>query len=398
VKDDRAPDGKLADVMETFDVAIVGAGVHGASAAFHLASRGVKPVIFERLTPAGGPTGASSAICRSYYTNQFLARAARDSIAMMRDFRSLTGVDSGFRPTGVLYMHPPEDEASVRESVARLNEMGIGTDLFDLPGLAQAYPAFSLDGVGVGALERGAGYADPHAVTEGLFRKALELGATAKLGQTVIELEASEAVVVVTSGDGTRTSCGRVLIAAGPWTGPLAAQVGPALPLTVERHVVATFRWAGAQPVAAHGDLIGGYYFRPEGEDLYLVGPVHAAPRVDPDDFDKEIREDEVHALAEAVVRRVPHLAASEFHGGWASLYDVSPDWQPMIGQVAPNVFVDAGTSGHGFKLAPALGKHVADLVMGSPDTDPALAEFDPFRFERGSPLPAGYRDARILG
>jgi glycine/D-amino acid oxidase-like deaminating enzyme len=68
--------------METFDVGIVGAGVHGASAAFHLASRGVKPVIFERWAPAAGPTGRSSAVCRAYYTNPFLARAARDSIAM----------------------------------------------------------------------------------------------------------------------------------------------------------------------------------------------------------------------------------------------------------------------------------------------------------------------------
>ena len=102
--------------------------------------------------------------------------------------------------------------------------------------------------------------------------------------------------------------------------------------------------------------------------------------------------------MAERAIRRVPRLEASEPRGGWASLYDVSPDWQPVIGQVAPNVFVDAGTSGHGFKLAPALGRHVADLVMGSPDTDPELAGFDPFRFERGSELAAGYRDARILG
>ena len=128
------------------------------------------------------------------------------------------------------------------------------------------------------------------------------------------------------------------------------------------------------------------------------MGPVHPAPQVDPDDFDQEIREDEVRRLAEAVVRRVPQLERSEVHGGWASLYDVSPDWQPMIGEVAPNVFVDAGTSGHGFKLAPALGKHVADMVVGASELDPRLAEFDPYRFTRGSALPAGYRDARILG
>jgi glycine/D-amino acid oxidase-like deaminating enzyme len=213
-----------------------------------------------------------------------------------------------------------------------------------------------------------------------------------------VNLEPADDGVVVTADDGTQTSCGRVLVAAGPWTGPLASLVGADLPLTVERHVVATFRWAGAQPTPAHGDLIGGYYFRPEGEDLYLVGPMHPAPQADPDDFDQEIREDEVRRLAETVVRRVPQLERSEVHGGWASLYDVSPDWQPVIGEVAPNVFVDAGTSGHGFKLAPALGKHVADLVSGSSELDPRLRDFDPFRFARGSALPGGYRDARILG
>lgn len=384
--------------METFDVGVVGAGVHGASAAFHLASRGLSVVIFERGTPAGGPTGRSSAVCRAYYTNTFLAAAARDSIEMMGRFREITGVDAGFRTTGMLFLHPLEDVSEVEASAARLNQLGIATALFDPGRFVQTYPSFEGDGIGVVALERDAGYADPHATTEGLFRRAVELGAVGRVGVQVVKLEPSERGVVVTTDDGMQRSCGRVLIAAGPWTGPLAAQVGADLPLTVERHVVATFRWAGAEPTPAHGDLIGGYYFRPEGEDLYLVGPVHPAPQADPDDFDEEIREDEVRRLAEAVVRRVPQLEHSEAHGGWASLYDVSPDWQPVIGEIAPNVFVDAGTSGHGFKLAPALGKHVADLVSGSPELDPRLEDFDPFRFTRGNALLAGYRDARILG
>ena len=384
--------------METFDVGVIGAGVHGASAAFHLASRGSNVVIFERWTPAAGPTGRSSAVCRAYYTNTFLATAARDSIAMMGRFRELTGVDAGFRRTGMLFLHPPDDVNEVEVSAERLNQLGVVTALYDPGRFVQEYPEFNRDGIGVAALERDAGYADPHATTEGLFRRAVELGAVGRIGVRVVTLEPSERGVIVTSGDGTQTSCGRVLIAAGPWTRPLAAQVGADLPLTVERHVVATFRWAGAEPTPAHGDLIGGYYFRPEGEDLYLVGPVHPAPQADPDDFDQEIREDEVRRLADAVVRRVPHLDRSEVQGGWASLYDVSPDWQPVIGEVAPNVFVDAGTSGHGFKLAPALGKHVADLVSRSSELDPRLEDFDPFRFSRGSALPAGYRGARILG
>ena len=298
----------------------------------------------------------------------------------------------------MLFLHPSDDVSEVEASADRLNQLGVVTALYDPGRFAQEYPEFNRDGIGVAALERDAGYADPHATTEGLFRRAVELGAVGRIGVRVVTLEPSERGVIVTSGDGTQTSCGRVLIAAGPWTRPLAAQVGADLPLTVERHVVATFRWAGAEPTPAHGDLIGGYYFRPEGEDLYLVGPVDPAPQADPDDFDQEIREDEVRRLADAVVRRVPHLDRSEVQGGWASLYDVSPDWQPVIGEVAPNVFVDAGTSGHGFKLAPALGKHVADLVSRSPELDPRLGDFDPFRFSRGSALPAGYRGARILG
>jgi glycine/D-amino acid oxidase-like deaminating enzyme len=384
--------------METFDVAVVGAGVHGASAAYHLASRGIRTMILERGTPAGGPTGASSAICRAYYTNPFLATCARDSIDMLQRFDELTGVDAGFRRTGLLFLHPPEDGAAVRASAARLNELAITTDVLDAAQIRTAFPAFDVEGIGIGAWEHDAGYADPHATTEGFYRRAIELGATGRLGATVTTVSVGASGVVIGTDDGSTVSCGRLLIAAGPWTKRLAMQAGADLPLTVERHVVATFRWAGAEPVVAHGDLLGGYYFRPEGEDLYLMGPVHAAAQADPEASDREIREDEVRALASAAVRRIPHLAASEFHGGWASLYDVSPDWQPVIGEIAPNVFVDAGTSGHGFKLAPALGKHVADLVVGASEVDPGLAAFDPFRFEHGSSLAAGYGEARILG
>ena len=97
------------------------------------------------------------------------------------------------------------------------------------------------------------------------------------------------------------------------------------------------------------------------------------------------------------MLRRVPALERAEARGGWASLYDVSPDWQPVIGEVATGVFVDAGTSGHGFKLAPALGRHVADLVQGA-DVDPGLEQFHPRRFAEHHELGAGYGDARILG
>src|SRR5262245_65878284 len=111
--------------VEAYQVAVIGAGVHGASAAFHLAGRGVRTAIVERSSPAGGPTGRSSAICRAYYTNPFLASVARESITMLGDFERQTGRGSGFHRSGLLVMHAAEDERtselqSLRQLVCRL--------------------------------------------------------------------------------------------------------------------------------------------------------------------------------------------------------------------------------------------------------------------------------------
>jgi glycine/D-amino acid oxidase-like deaminating enzyme len=382
--------------MNSFEVAVIGAGVHGASVAFHLATRGVRTAVIERTSPAGGPTGRSSAVVRAYYTNAFLAGVARDSIAMFRDFERHTGRDAGFRETGLLVLHPPEDEATVREVVPRLTEQGIPTDLLEPQQVVAEWPAFDLDGIAIAAFERDAGYADPVLTTQGLLGRARELGAEIRLGHGVTAIKrAGSAWSVSTSGASVQAE--RVLISAGPWTAPLAATVGADLPLTVERHIVATFAWSDDTRVPAHGDLPNGYYFRPEGDELFLMGPLHPEPTVDPDDFDERVGTNEAERLGAGVVRRAPALRHATARGGWASLYDVSPDWQPVIGEIAPGVFVDAGTSGHGFKLAPALGAHIADLVTGV-DVDPGLDQFHPRRFEQAGALDAGFGEARILG
>jgi glycine/D-amino acid oxidase-like deaminating enzyme len=382
--------------MSSYDVAVIGAGVHGASVAFHLANRGVRTAVIERTSPAGGPTGRSSAIVRAYYTNAFLARVAGDSIAMFRDFEQYTGRDAGFRETGLLVLHPPEDEATVREVVPRLNDQGIPTDLLEPQQVVAEWPAFDLDGIAIAAFERDAGYADPVLTTQGLLERARELGADINLGHGVMSIERRGSAWIVSTTDGS-IAAERVLIAAGPWSAPLAAMVGADLPLTVERHIVATFAWSDGTRVPAHGDLPNGYYFRPEGEELFLMGPLHPEPNVDPDDFDEHVGTSEAERLGAGVVRRAPALRHATARGGWASLYDVSPDWQPVIGEIAPGVFVDAGTSGHGFKLAPALGGHIADLVTGA-DVDAGLEQFHPRRFEQAGALDAGFGEARILG
>jgi glycine/D-amino acid oxidase-like deaminating enzyme len=384
--------------VASYDVGIVGAGIHGASAAFHLAQRGISTVIFEKGTPASGPTGRSSAVCRAYYTNPFLAEVAHESLQIFANFGDVTaGGDSGYRRTGAMFLHPAEDVPQLQQSAAQLNALGIKTEIVTGAALAAELPGFVIDDLAAGAWEPEAGYADPSGTTRGMMRRAVQLGAMLRNGARVRRIEMNGDVTVVTD-DGDQTSVGRLLIAAGPWTAPLVRQVGFDLPLTVERHVVASYAWGAAAPIDfTFADLIGGYYLKPEGSEQYQLGPLEESPRSDPDDFAEELFDYESAELAERVINRVPRLAESEPRGGWASLYDVSPDWQPVIGQVAERVFVDAGTSGHGFKLGPAMGRYVADLVTGEKAAE-GLEQFSPLRFAQDKLLTGGYGNVRILG
>jgi glycine/D-amino acid oxidase-like deaminating enzyme len=382
------------------EVGIIGAGIHGASVAFHLASRGIKATVFEQVAPAGGPTGRSSAICRAYYTNPYLARIAHGSLDMFRTFGDLSGGrECGFRQTGIVYLHPETDAEALQEAARYMNSIGTRIEVLAPEGVRREFPLFELKEVGIAGWEPDAGYADPVATTAGLLARACELGAKQRLYTRVVGLE-------LRSGGGAKlfldrgetAEFERLLIAAGPWTKALAARLGADLPLTVERHYVATIRWSDAREMRyAHADIAGGYYCKPEGDELYCLGPLTPEPEVDPDDPVRGIDIEESDSLARLATSRIPRLKEAVSTGGWASLYDVSPDWMPVIGEIAPGVFVDAGTSGHGFKLGPALGADVAGLLVGS-EVDAGISEFAPGRFSAGRPLAAGYGSAKILG
>jgi sarcosine oxidase, subunit beta len=384
--------------LDRCEVAIVGAGVHGASAAFHLSSRGVGVAIFDQRGPAGGPTGRSSAICRAYYTNEYLADMARRSIDMLSNFEAVVGGPSGFKRTGFLWLHPARDVPGLEQSIPRLERVGVVVDRLDPTDVAREYPQFDVDGVAMALWERDAGYADPTLTTTSFINRAVQLGARTYFYSKVLSVAEAASGYVLENDRGQTVYAERVLLAAGPWTRQLALMVGADLPLTVERHVVAVIRWHDAARMPfGHADLISGqYYCKPEGELMYCLGPLTPADAADPDSFSEDLSGEEGFNLVQAAAARVPAFREAELVSGWASLYDVSPDWQPVIGEVGAGVFVDAGTSGHGFKLAPALGAAVADMVMGV--THPGLAQFHPRRFESGNALAAGYGTARILG
>ncbi|MEV4418973.1 FAD-dependent oxidoreductase [Patulibacter sp. NPDC049589] len=383
-------------------VGIIGAGAHGATAAYHLARRGIDVVVFERGTPASGPTGRASGVVRSYYTNRFLAEVARESTRILADFDARVGGRSGYVRTGGLVLHGPGDADDVRATSEGLTAAGVEHEVLDRDRLEADHPGLVLDDVGIGVWEHHAGYAAPHATTVSYAARAADLGATFRTGTAVVAIAEDADAVRVTLADGTVHAVERLLVAAGPWTRPLLLQVGVDLPLTAERHVVAALRHEPAAIATALDhvllDVVNGYYSRPSGPGEFLLGPLAPTVPSDPDVLDAEIHDDEHEWLATRAARRAPARASARRGAGWASLYDVSPDWQPVIGAVSERIVVDAGTSGHGFKLSPVLGDHVAGLLAGE-DPDPRLRAFSPDRFATATgALSGGFGAARILG
>jgi glycine/D-amino acid oxidase-like deaminating enzyme len=386
--------------VESFEVGIIGAGVHGAAAAHHLARRGVATVVVDRGMPAGGPTGRSSAVCRAFYTNTFLAGVARDSIDMLAHFEEVVpGGYSGFRRTGCLFLHADEDRADVEHTATALNGIGVRVDVLTANDLADDFGDLDRRGVGVAVWEPGGGYADPTGTTTGLLDSAVSRGARRRLGHAVTRIEPMpQGGAILHLDDATRLHCERVLVAAGPWTAGLVAPLGVVLPATVERHIVACFRWTTATRVPyVVADLPLGYYAKPDGAELVCIGHLSPGRAVHADDVIDAVSDDEVAAVGGGLLTRVPSLGDLAVQSAWASLYDVSPDWQPIIGEVAGGIVVHTGSSGHGFKLAPALGRHVAALLLGEV-LDDRIAQFHPDRFAAGALLPAGFGEVRILG
>lgn len=385
--------------MSQYDVAIIGCGVQGASAALHLAERGARTVVLEQGAPACGPTGRSSAVVRGYYVNEFLAKAARDSLELFKSFSDWThGGEARFSQCGALYLHPADDGPRLQSSVARLNAIGTKTEVLDREQLGADFPRYDLDGIGWAVWEQNAGYADPSGTTTGMINRAVQLGAGLLQATKVTGIDHTTSPLRLTTADGRTMTADKILLAAGPWSSSILAMVGATLPLWAERHLIATYKWGNAEPVPfVWASVPDGIYVKPEVHAQYLVGTLWEEPHADPESFATQLSEDERTRITAALVNRLPDLSGSLAFSGYSDLYDVSPDWQPVIGQVAENVFIVAGTSGHGFKWAPAMGGHVADLVLGA-DVDPELAQFDPARFSHGEVIEAGYGDAKILG
>jgi len=377
-------------VSETAEVIIIGAGVHGASLAFHLAERGVRALVLEKATVAAGATGRSSGMVRMHYDVEAEARLAWRSHAYFSDWERRVGGESGFTGVGFLQMVPPHELGPLRANVAMQQRVGIATSVVDADEVRRLLPGISIEDDQAAAFEPLSGYADPTQTTTSLMAGAVARGARLVQGCAVHAVRTAQGKVVGVSTSRGDFDAPVVVDAAGAWAGRVAASVGLELPLNVWRHDVAYVQRPPDIPRhIGFIDFLNAFYSRPEGESLTLVALEDGNPlQGDPDAPVDAAAVGFIERAAERVVRRLPQFARAGIHSAHSGQDGITPDQHPIIGPAGPDGFwLDCGFSGTGFKIAPAVGASLAQLIVDGPTANPDLALYRLERFAEGKPI-----------
>jgi sarcosine oxidase, subunit beta len=377
-------------VTDTAEVVVIGAGVEGLSTARALVGRGVRDVVvLERHTIASGGTAKSSGVVRCHYGIRSLAAMAWWSLPVLEQAGELLGHDAGFQRTGYLVGVGPENVAALEANVAMHRSLGIDVDLVDHARAAELWPAAALDDFAAFAFEARGGYGDGHLTAHAFAAAARRGGARIRQQCLVAGLDVrSGRVVGVRLADGGYLASEAVVVAAGPWSVPLLGPVGVELPIRAERAQILLARpGRSIEGSPVFSDLVSLQYVRREGRESMLLGDSdHSEPEwSDPDDYPDQADDDYVMAAITKFEHRFPGLAGSSLSSSYSGCYDVTPDYNPVISACpVAGVWICAGFSGHGYKISPAVGELVADLVCHGTSRHPDVDHRD-FRWERFS-------------
>jgi sarcosine oxidase, subunit beta len=375
-------------VSETADIVIVGGGLEGTAAAWALSQRGITDVIVaERNTVASGMTGKSSGIVRCHYGVGSLAAMATVGLEVFEKADEVFGQDIGFRQTGYVVGVGEPNVENMRKSLAAQRAVGVQTEEIDAAEVARMWPWADLNPFAAFGWEARGGYGDAHRTAQAFAASARAAGVRVKQGAPVTDLLLDgDRVTGVRTADGTAISAGTVVVATGVWTRPFLARYGIDVPIKVVREQIVMVSPGvdiGAVPVFS--DLVSLQYVRPEvgGDILFGNSDLADTTEADPDDYSNRASEEFVDITVEKVGTRFPGLVDAAIGSSYAGCYDVTPDWNPVISRTGiDGLVVAAGFSGHGFKIAPAVGRLVADIVVDGCSADPRIPETD-FRLSR---------------
>ncbi len=263
-------------MSQNADIIIIGGGVIGCSTAYNLARLGAGRVaLLERGDICSGGTAKSCAIVRTHYSIETNLNHAVESLKIFRDFDQIIGGDAGWQRTGYLILGPEAHRAPMLAVFARQNARGIDTRVLSPAEAAEMHPLLNFSDAEVIGYDSQAGYADPYLTTTSYANRAKELGVAVHTGATVTGLRAAGGLTTVATSRGDFTAP-HVVLAAGPWTNRLAADLGLSFPYEISRHKVITLKIARPYektwPIVKDLTTPDKIYFRPDSGGVVLIG------------------------------------------------------------------------------------------------------------------------------
>ena len=388
--------------MEHYDYIVIGAGVIGTSVAHHLAALGAKSVlVVEQGTIGAGTTSQSSGILRTHYSvrqNVELARASWWAFNNFADYLGDEEASCGLVKCGYLISSPDGDKLEpLRAALNAQRDMGIEVQLLDAAQARERLPIAQLDDAALIGFEPEAGFADAYLVAARFARSARRRGVKIVEGARVTGIAREGRRITGIDTTAGKFSCGMLISTQNIWTPEMAAWAGVTLPVKPERHTVLALEcdapYTFDMPVFKDLGSPGMMYYRSYGGRQMLAsegvtGETLAAPETE----QGEISLDYVVEVGAQVAERFPAYETAGLASSWTGVYDVTPDWNPVLGGVegVEGLTVGFGFSGHGFKLSPGVGKLLAQHALGLP-TDVTLEPYALSRFDIGRLLVGQY-------
>ncbi len=378
-------------MTRTADAVVIGGGVNGASVAYALAARGLRAVLVEKGAMANGASGRSSALVRMHYTNEWDARLAWASFPVFTHWDEVMGGPPVFTHTGFVNVVGPEDAAALRNNVEMLRGLGINTVALTPQELRELQPFTNVEDIGAAAYEPDSGYANPAETVEGFRRRIVELGSTVLQWTTVTDVVRSGRRVT-----GVDTSAGRidapvVVVAAGAWAPRLCKALG--VDLAARSKAIDTVQVERppelAKPHMIFIDHVQGTYFRTESGKFTLVGVPCQEWDIDPDTLPTGLPPHAAGQGAEILTHRIPLMEKATLARGYRAFDCYSRDRHAVLGAVdgVDGLYLATAFSGAGFKIAPAVGTCMAELIVDGAAKTVDISAFRPGRFAEGRPL-----------
>jgi sarcosine oxidase subunit beta len=353
----------------TAEVVIIGAGIIGASVAYHLAIRGCTDVlILEKAdAPITGSTALSAGGVRHQFVREVNIRLSKYSIERIKNFTEEVGGHAGLCQTGYLFLINQEDEwARFQEQVKLQRSLGVQVELLEPRNVLEYVPGTQLDDIVGATFGAEDGFCDPYGIASGYLKRAGELGVRLALSTPVsgARIRGGRFMAVETP-DGL-VSGDLVVNACGAWSGTVASQFGVDLPVQpYRRNAYMTERFPQfPNPIPLTFDVETGFWMRKEQERvLFGMANPFELPRVN-----LNVDWDWLPKVLEAGTNRFPLLDEARLATKqcWAGLYEISPDDMPILGRHPEmlNYMHASGFSGHGVMHSPATGMLIAEEIL----------------------------------